>query len=117
MRARTPDRDARAQAAKERFAARRGRQQPRDVLDVAGKARFSTAGTGTIPQGQNSFSVFNNAVTNLSHITVSLVTDPGERHVRWVSRNQGVGFTLFLTTAAPNKRPQTSFTYLIVEPA
>jgi hypothetical protein len=94
-----------------------------DILDggvalrVDGKSLFSTAGAGTVPQGQNSVAVLKSAVTSLSHISITLTSDPNDRHVRWVSRSPGVGFTLYLTTAPANKRPQTSFTYLVVEPA
>jgi hypothetical protein len=94
-----------------------------DVLDkgvalrVDGKARFSTAGAGTIPTGQNSVSVFNPAVTADSHITVTLVSNPGNRVLRWVERNAGAGFTVNLLQTQPGPKPATGFTYLIVEPA
>lgn len=86
------------------------------ALDVIGKAQFSTAGSGVIPAGQDSSPVGNSAVTASSHITVTLASNPGPRQLRWVERNPGVGFTVYLTETAPPGRPQTNFTYLIVEP-
>jgi hypothetical protein len=86
------------------------------ALDVVGKARFSTAGAGTIPTGQNSRFVPNPAVTANSHITVTLASNPGPRQLWWVEGNPGVGFRVRLTQA-PGPRPATNFTYLIVEPA
>lgn len=87
------------------------------ALNVAGKAAFSTAGAGTVPQGQNSVFVANSAVTADSHISVTLVGNPGNREVRWVARSPGSGFTVNVTPAPPNQRPATPFTYLIVEAA
>lgn len=84
-------------------------------LKVLGKAGFSAVGGGVVVAGQSSVTVTDPLATTASHITVTLTSDPGVRHVRWVSRAEG-GFTLHLTDAPPNKRPQTSFTYLIVEP-
>jgi hypothetical protein len=86
------------------------------ALDVAGKARFSTAGSSTVPQGQNSVFVANAAVTADSHVSVTLAGNPGARQLHYVSRSPGAGFTLNLTSAPPPQRPQTPFTYLIVEP-
>jgi len=86
------------------------------ALDVIGKARFSTAGAASFPQGQNSVFVSNTAVTELSHITVTPVGNPGNREMRWVARDPGNGFTVHLSSAPPSQRPETSFTYLIVEP-
>jgi hypothetical protein len=85
------------------------------ALDVAGKARFSTVGTATVPAGQESILVRDATATTASHIMVTLVGDPGARGVRWVSRAGGA-FTVHLTSAPANKRPATPFTYLIVEP-
>lgn len=87
------------------------------ALNVVGKAAFSTAGAGTVPQGQNSVFVANPAVTAESHISVTLVGNPGNREVRWVARAPGSGFTVNVTPAPPNQRPATPFTYLIVEGA
>lgn len=86
------------------------------ALDVVGKARFSTAGAATVPQGQNSVFVPNASVTPNSHISISLVSDPGPRQLRWVSRNGGSGFTVYFAGGLPGQRPATNFTYLIVEP-
>jgi hypothetical protein len=60
--------------------------------------------------------VANEAVTGDSHISVTLVSDPGSRSVHWIERNAGSGFTVRMTSAPVNKRPETSFTYLITEP-
>ena len=86
------------------------------ALEVLGKARFSTAGAGVVPQGSSSVFVANIAVTANSHITATLTGDPGNRHVRWIGRTPGSGFTLNLSLAPPSGRPETPFTYLIVEP-
>ena len=88
------------------------------ALDVIGRARFSTAGSAVIPAGQNSAFVPNGNVTTNSHISVTLVGDPGGRYVRWVARSPAAGgFTIHLSSAPPPARPQTPLTYLIVEPA
>ncbi len=50
------------------------------------------------------------------HITVILTGYPGPRQLHWVERNPGTGFTVHLTSAPPPQRPETNFTYLIVEP-
>jgi len=86
------------------------------ALDVVGKARFSTAGAGAVPQGQNTVFVANPAVTADSHVTVTLASNPGNRQLHWVERNPGVGFRVRLTQGQGPK-PPTNFTYLIVEPA
>lgn len=86
------------------------------ALEVIGKARFSTAGAAVLPQGQSSVFVSNAAVTEHSHITVTLAGDPGNRHLRWVERDPGNGFTVHLSFAPPSQRPETPLTYLIVEP-
>ena len=87
------------------------------ALDVVGKARFSTAGAGTIPRNQNSALVANPAVTANSHIMVTLAGNPGNRQLHWVERDPGAGFRVILAQLAPGPRPPTDFTYLIVEPA
>ncbi len=84
------------------------------ALDVVGRARFSTCGAGTVPQGQNTVLVANPAVTADSHITVTLTSNPGLRQPRWVERMPGSAFRVHLTPGWP--RPATGFTYLIVEP-
>lgn len=86
------------------------------ALAVRGKSAFSTAGSAVVPAGQESVFVENAAVTGNSHITVTLTTDPGDRQVSWVDRDPGSGFTVHLTQAPPPRRPETSLTYLIVEP-
>jgi hypothetical protein len=87
------------------------------ALDVAGKARFSTAGSASVAAGQNTAVVANPATTASSHISVTLVGDPGPRQLRWVERSPGVGFTVHFAGGPPGQRPQVPFTYLIVEPA
>jgi len=86
-------------------------------IDVIGRARFTTAGAGSVPQGQNSVFVSNPAVRTTSHISVTLVGNPGIRLLHWVERSPGSGFTVRLTPAPANQRPATAFTYLIVEAA
>lgn len=87
------------------------------ALKVDGKSAFSTAGAAVIPTGQSSVFVPDADVTGDSHISVTLVSDPGDRAVRWVDRTSGSGFTVHLSSAPPSKRPATSLTYLIVEPS
>jgi hypothetical protein len=87
------------------------------ALDVVGKARFSTAGSASVAAGQNTAVVANSAATASSHVSVTLVGDPGPRQLRWVQRSPGVGFTVHFSGGPPGQRPQVPFTYLIVEPA
>lgn len=87
------------------------------ALVVNGPSKFSTAGSAVVPAGQNSVFVANDTVTGDSHISVTLVSDPGSRSVLWIQRNPGNGFTVHMSSASPTKRPATSFTYLVVEPA
>jgi hypothetical protein len=87
------------------------------ALQVVGRARFSTGGSAVVPTGQTSVFVGNGAVTPDSHISVTLVNDPGSRSVHWVERDDGNGFTVHMSSAPPNKRPETFLTYLITEPA
>jgi hypothetical protein len=87
------------------------------ALKARGKSAFSTAGSAVIPAGRNSAFVPNTAVTANSHISVTLASDPGPREVRWVERSPGSGFTVHLSPAPPPSRPETTLTYLIVEPA
>jgi hypothetical protein len=86
------------------------------ALRAEGKSAFSTAGAAVIPAGQSSLFVADADVTGNSHISVTLVSDPGSRSVHWIERNAGSGFTVRMTSAPVNKRPETSFTYLITEP-
>ena len=83
------------------------------ALEVVGKARFSTAGAGTVPGGTASATVANSAVTADSHITVTLTGDPGRAQLRWVQRQPGTGFVVHLNRKT---KTVTSFTFLIVEP-
>jgi hypothetical protein len=87
------------------------------ALRVEGKAVFSTAGSGTVPRGQNAVFVANPAVTASSHISVTLVGNPGTRTLQWVEPSPGSGFTVRLSPAPANQRPATPFTYLVVEAA
>lgn len=87
------------------------------ALRVLGRAAFSTMGSASVPAGQNMSVVANPVVTGDSHITVTLVGDPGPRQLRWVERTPGVGFKVHLAGGPPGQRPQVPFTYLIVEPA
>ena len=87
-----------------------------DALYVVGRSRFSTAGAATIPEKQDSFFVANAAVGANSHVSVTLVSDPGPRYLKWVERSPGNGFTVRLSAGSAKQRPATSFTYLIVEP-
>jgi hypothetical protein len=85
------------------------------ALQVAGKARFSTAGSDIIPRGESDRVVANAVVTASSHITVTLTSEPRPRNVQvtWVERQPGVGFAVHLNV---DVNVSTSFTYLIVEP-
>jgi hypothetical protein len=87
------------------------------ALDVVGQARFSNAGSGAIAAGASSASVANASVSASSHVTVTLTGDPGNRQVQWVELDPGAGFTVHLTAAPAQKRPATTFTYLVVQAA
>lgn len=84
------------------------------ALRVRGRAVFSTAGSGVVPFGAGSAFVAEPAVTPLSHITVTLVGNPGVRAISWVERRPGAGFVVHLTASLV--RPRTPLTYLVVEP-
>ena len=84
------------------------------ALEVAGRALFSTAGTGNVAQGQSSAFVASPAITANSHVSVTLVGNPGPRQLGWVQRAPGSGFTVHLTSS-PGAKPKTPFTYLVVE--
>jgi hypothetical protein len=86
------------------------------ALVVRGKSLFSTAGSAVIPAGQNSVFVANADVAGDSHISVTLVSDPGPRAIRWVERDEGSGLTVHLSSAPLRQRPETHLTYLIVGP-
>jgi len=84
------------------------------ALDVVGKARFSTAGAGAVPARAVAVTVSNPAVTDKSHITVTLTGNPGRASVAWVERQPGSGFIVHLTAALLLRA--LPFTYLVVEP-
>lgn len=92
------------------------------ALAVHGTATFSTAGSDTIPAGQDSVFV-THPVTGDSHVSVTLTSDPGPRTLGWVERaSDGSGFTVHLASDRPGRpgpatRPATSLTYLVIEPA
>ncbi|MFN2588649.1 MAG: hypothetical protein ABR613_11105 [Actinomycetota bacterium] len=56
----------------------------------------------------------NEAVSADSHISVTLMGNPGVRTLQWVERAPGSGFTVHLTTVGP--KPQTPLTYFVLEP-
>lgn len=90
---------------------------PRGIaLAASGRSAFATVGSAVIAAGANSAFVANRAVGDTSHITVTLASDPGPRQVSWVERSADSGFTVHLSSAPPNKRPETALTYMIVEP-
>jgi hypothetical protein len=89
-------------------------------LHVDGKAKFSTGGTGVIPAGATSVMVSDSNVTGVSHVSVTLTSDPGaapgnQTHasLKWVARMAGSGFRVHMTRPVG---PATTFTYLITEP-
>jgi hypothetical protein len=84
-------------------------------LGVIGRVAFGTVGAATLPSGQNSVFVEDDRVTETSNITVTPVTNPGNRFVRWVQRAPGSGFTVHFSSAPPSARPETEFTYFIAE--
>ena len=87
------------------------------ALQVRGKAVFSTANAAVFPVGQDSVFVPDGDVTDESHISVTLVSNPGARVVKWVDRSPGSGFTVHLGLApGPGGKPETHFTYMITEP-
>jgi len=86
---------------------------PELALDVIGKARFSTAGSGAVPARSPAAAVLNSAVTAVSHITVTFTGDPDKASVAWVQRVAGIGFRVHLSS---RPRWEVPFTYLIVEP-
>jgi hypothetical protein len=85
-----------------------------EALRVQGVAGFSTAGSGVIPAGSDSAFVSNPTITPISHVPVTLTSDPRPRELRWVEPSPASGFTVHLSGQAPRA---ISFTYLIVEPA
>ena len=85
------------------------------ALDVVGRARFSTAGTGSVLEGANSVFVANGAVQADSHVSLTPTSDPGERQIKWVEVVAG-GFIVHMTSAPPPKQTAVNFTYLVMEP-
>jgi hypothetical protein len=91
------------------------------ALHVQGNAKFSTAGSGSIPANQDSVAVSVPFITALSHVTVTLTGDPGQASsvpgfkpvVVWVERQPGTGFVVHMSRPV---RVATPFTYLVVEP-
>lgn len=82
------------------------------ALRVRGRASFRTVGGGTIPSGRRTLTVNNSAATPRSHISVTLVGDPGKAVLVWVGHGEG-SFTLHLSAPVG---ADTRFTYFIVEP-
>lgn len=83
------------------------------ALEVVGKSRFSTAGSGSIPSGTSSATIANSAVTGQSHVSVTVTGNPGRAQLQWVDRQPGTGFVVHLSRKV---RTATPFTFLIVEP-
>ena len=84
-------------------------------LQVDGRSKFSTVGSGAVLAGTNSATILNTNVTAGSHISVTLTGDPGNTAaVVRVTRAAGVSFTVRLSG---NVAVDTPFTYFIVEPA
>jgi hypothetical protein len=86
------------------------------ALAIYGRSKFSTVGAGTVPTGSESVFVSDTGITAASHVSITLGSDPGSRSIRWVERDPGNGFTVHMTSASPNKRPATDFSYLVTEP-
>lgn len=86
------------------------------ALDVIGQARFSTAGNATIGAEEDSHVVPLPAVTADSHVSISLTGDPGDRSLKWVERDPGIGFRVHFVGGHPRRRPTVTFSYLMVEP-
>lgn len=84
------------------------------ALKVVGRVSFSTVGSAVVPAGQSSVFVAEPAVSSGSHVSVTLMS-PGSRHVRWVERQPGLGFTVHLSP--PPTRTETDLTYWVVDPA
>jgi hypothetical protein len=83
------------------------------ALLVSGKVQFSSSGSGTIKQMQNSTAVPSTAITSRSHVLLTLTSNPDSRaRIHWVEITPGSGFTVHLTS---NVHADTSFRYLIVE--
>lgn len=89
------------------------------ALLVRGKAKFSTAGSGVIPRGEDSGEIQSLSITPESHITVTFTGNPGVPlagfpvSVLWVERFPGLKAIIHLTRSVGRDTP---FTYLIVDP-
>lgn len=55
------------------------------ALRVTGTAGFATAATSAVQAGESSVAVADGRVTESSHITVTLTSDPGPRTLHWVN--------------------------------
>ena len=87
------------------------------ALQVVGQARFSNAGQGTVPAGQNQSAPITppNGLSGPSHIMVTLTGNPrGIRTVQWVDVRED-DFIVHLTPTAPPNSSDVTFTYLVVE--
>jgi hypothetical protein len=84
------------------------------ALDVVGRARFSTAGSSTIPAKADSQAVSNSAVQANSNVIITLTSDPGDAQISWAERNPGSGFVVHMTKKVG---AATTFAYLITESA
>lgn len=87
------------------------------ALEMWGPAAFSTVGFGVVTEGQSSAFVELPLVTGDSHVSITLVGNPGARQVSWVERTSGSGFTVHLTNAPPKQRKEVGFTWFVVQPA
>ncbi len=87
------------------------------ALHVSGRAVFETAGSGVVPAGSNDATVAASFVGPNSQVIVTLTGNPGNRQLRWIELNPGVGFIVHLSPAPPNGRPATPFVYLVVDRA
>lgn len=85
------------------------------ALHVSGRAVFETAGSGVIPAGSNNGTVASTVVGPDSQVIVTLTGNPGNRQLRWIELDPGVGFIVHLSPAPPNGRPATPFVYLVVD--
>ena len=85
------------------------------ALHVSGRAVFENAGSGVIPAGSNQAIVAAPFVGPDSQVIVTLTGNPGNRELRWVQIDVGVGFTVHLSPAPPNGRPATPFVYVVLD--
>jgi hypothetical protein len=83
-------------------------------LGVVGRVAFGTVGAATLAGGQSSVFVADVNVRETSHITITPVTNPGGREMRWVERTPESGFTVHFSAGGP-RSPAIDFTYFIAE--